>query len=236
MLGAPTLKLRGDYLAIVTLGFGEIVRLVFRNLGDITIALPAFLGGAVIIGPNANLTGGNVGINPIDPPTIPIPGPWGASDRVLEPERDRVLVPRPRTPGASRSSSAAACATRSWAGHGWPSARTRPRPPRWASTRSRPSCSRSRWARASRASPARSPVPTRPAIFAETFSFNVSILVVDHHHPWWDRVAPRRGHRRLRLLYVDRTLLPWLGDNIVNDPMQQSRGLDRHRSSWPTSS
>jgi len=77
LLGAPTLRLRGDYLAIVTLGFGEIVRIVFRNLGDITIALPGFLGGAVLIGPNANLSGGNVGINPIDPPTIPIPGPWG---------------------------------------------------------------------------------------------------------------------------------------------------------------
>jgi branched-chain amino acid transport system permease protein len=79
MLGAPTLKLRGDYLAIVTLGFGEIVRIVFRNLGDFTLALPAFLGGAMLIGPHANLTGGNVGINPIDPPTIPIPGPWGNS-------------------------------------------------------------------------------------------------------------------------------------------------------------
>jgi branched-chain amino acid transport system permease protein len=77
LLGAPTLKLRGDYLAIVTLGFGEIVRIVFRNLGDFTLILPAFLGGAIIVGPNANLTGGNVGINPIDPPTIPIPGPWG---------------------------------------------------------------------------------------------------------------------------------------------------------------
>ena len=32
MLGAPTLRLRGDYLAIVTLGFGEIVPTVFRNL------------------------------------------------------------------------------------------------------------------------------------------------------------------------------------------------------------
>jgi ABC-type branched-subunit amino acid transport system permease subunit len=32
MLGAPTLRLRGDYLAIVTLGFGEIVPIVFRNL------------------------------------------------------------------------------------------------------------------------------------------------------------------------------------------------------------
>jgi branched-chain amino acid transport system permease protein len=77
LLGAPTLKLRGDYLAIVTLGFGEIVRIVFRNLGDFTLALPGFLGGQIIIGPNANITGGNVGINPIDPPTIPIPGPWG---------------------------------------------------------------------------------------------------------------------------------------------------------------
>src|SRR2546428_4200665 len=33
LLGAPTLRLRGDYLAIVTLGFGEIVPRVFRNGG-----------------------------------------------------------------------------------------------------------------------------------------------------------------------------------------------------------
>ena len=32
LLGAPTLKLRGDYLAIVTLGFGEIVRIFLNNL------------------------------------------------------------------------------------------------------------------------------------------------------------------------------------------------------------
>jgi branched-chain amino acid transport system permease protein len=36
LLGAPTLRLRGDYLAIVTLGFGEIVPIVFRNLRGIT--------------------------------------------------------------------------------------------------------------------------------------------------------------------------------------------------------
>jgi branched-chain amino acid transport system permease protein len=36
ILGTPTLRLRGDYLAIVTLGFGEIVRIVARNLRDIT--------------------------------------------------------------------------------------------------------------------------------------------------------------------------------------------------------
>lgn len=36
ILGSPTLRLRGDYLAIVTLGFGEIVRLLADNLGEIT--------------------------------------------------------------------------------------------------------------------------------------------------------------------------------------------------------
>lgn len=37
LLGFPVLRLRGDYLAIVTLGFGEIVRLMLLNLGDITL-------------------------------------------------------------------------------------------------------------------------------------------------------------------------------------------------------
>jgi branched-chain amino acid transport system permease protein len=36
ILGAPTLRLRGDYLAIVTLGFGEIIRITARNLDPIT--------------------------------------------------------------------------------------------------------------------------------------------------------------------------------------------------------
>jgi ABC-type branched-subunit amino acid transport system permease subunit len=36
LLGAPTLRLRGDYLAIVTLGFGEIVPIVFRNASQYT--------------------------------------------------------------------------------------------------------------------------------------------------------------------------------------------------------
>ena len=35
VLGAPTLRLRGDYLAIVTLGFGEIIRLAARNTDEI---------------------------------------------------------------------------------------------------------------------------------------------------------------------------------------------------------
>lgn len=51
LLGAPTLRLRGDYLAVVTLGFGEIVRLLIVNLGqpvDIT-------NGAKGIGPNDSI-------------------------------------------------------------------------------------------------------------------------------------------------------------------------------------
>jgi len=50
ILGAPTLRLRGDYLAIVTLGFGEIVRIFMNNLSS-----------------PVNLTNGPKGINRIDP-------------------------------------------------------------------------------------------------------------------------------------------------------------------------
>jgi branched-chain amino acid transport system permease protein len=49
-LGAPTLKLRGDYLAIVTLGFGEIVRIFLNNLSE-----------------PFNLTNGPKGLTTIDP-------------------------------------------------------------------------------------------------------------------------------------------------------------------------
>jgi len=50
LLGEPTLKLRGDYLAIVTLGFGEIVRIFFNNLSR-----------------PINITNGPQGISRIDP-------------------------------------------------------------------------------------------------------------------------------------------------------------------------
>ena len=53
VLGAPTLKLRGDYLAIVTLGFGEIVRIFLVNLSR-----------------PVNLTNGPQGIAGIDPFSI----------------------------------------------------------------------------------------------------------------------------------------------------------------------
>jgi branched-chain amino acid transport system permease protein len=50
LLGAPTLKLRGDYLAIVTLGFGEIIRVFLNNLDQ-----------------PVNITNGPKGLNQIDP-------------------------------------------------------------------------------------------------------------------------------------------------------------------------
>ncbi|MER3417852.1 MAG: hypothetical protein C4343_01780, partial [Chloroflexota bacterium] len=73
LLGAPTLRLRGDYLAIVTLGFGEIVPQLVRNLDKVNVNIL----GIQVIGPDFNLTGGPLGINPIDAPALPIPGPWG---------------------------------------------------------------------------------------------------------------------------------------------------------------
>ena len=53
LLGAPVLKLRGDYLAIVTLGFGEIIRIFLNNLNA-----------------PLNITNGPQGINLIDPVRI----------------------------------------------------------------------------------------------------------------------------------------------------------------------
>uniref|UniRef100_UPI00333F1501 ABC transporter permease subunit n=1 Tax=Castellaniella defragrans TaxID=75697 RepID=UPI00333F1501 len=65
MLGAPTLKLRGDYLAIVTLGFGEIVRIFMNNL-DAPI----------------NITNGPQGINRVDP--FSVAGfSFGRSEQIL---------------------------------------------------------------------------------------------------------------------------------------------------------
>jgi len=50
LLGTPTLKLRGDYLAIVTLGFGEIIRIFLNNLSQ-----------------PVNITNGAQGVYMIDP-------------------------------------------------------------------------------------------------------------------------------------------------------------------------
>ena len=55
LLGIPVLRLRGDYLAIVTLGFGEIIRLILENWGEFSfgpsgianIPRPSFFGVAI---------------------------------------------------------------------------------------------------------------------------------------------------------------------------------------------
>jgi branched-chain amino acid transport system permease protein len=60
LIGLPTLRLRGDYLAIVTLGFGEILPQIARN-------------GDNFFGTGFNLTNGPNGITPIDAPG------WGAT-------------------------------------------------------------------------------------------------------------------------------------------------------------
>lgn len=56
ILGLPVLRLRGDYLAIVTLGFGEVIRVLANNLDK-----------------PLNLTNGPQGITPIQRPTLPPP-------------------------------------------------------------------------------------------------------------------------------------------------------------------
>ena len=87
MLGAPTLKLRGDYLAIVTLGFGEIVRIFLNNLSQ-----------------PVNITRGPQGIAGIDP--VRIGGlDFSRSDSllgVIVERADEVLLPAARADAGDR--------------------------------------------------------------------------------------------------------------------------------------
>jgi branched-chain amino acid transport system permease protein len=71
LLGAPTLKLRGDYLAIVTLGFGEIIRVFMNNLDN-----------------PVNITNGPKGIDRIDPLSVfgvSLGEPWHVMGYTLPP-------------------------------------------------------------------------------------------------------------------------------------------------------
>lgn len=92
ILGTPTLRLRGDYLAIVTLGFGQIVPVLFRNLTEVRIEEPISKIFAIIAGKPEmticligcerplNLTGGEAGINPIGRPYLPIIGTFNSTN------------------------------------------------------------------------------------------------------------------------------------------------------------
>ena len=59
VIGLPTLRLRGDYIAIVTLAFGEIIRVVALN------------GNEISFGGSYTLTGGAQGITPVDKIDLP---------------------------------------------------------------------------------------------------------------------------------------------------------------------
>lgn len=71
IIGSPTLRLRGDYLAIVTLAFGEIVPRAIRELWDIRLKVP--FTEFYLIGSEAqgfNLTNGPQGMNPVGRPSL----------------------------------------------------------------------------------------------------------------------------------------------------------------------
>jgi branched-chain amino acid transport system permease protein len=120
LIGLPTLRLRGDYLAIVTLGFGEIIPQFVRN-GD-------HVGGF-------NLTNGSFGLTGIDG--------LGFGTGCTAPCRSCRAISsswstRPGTTGqpwrcsGSPSARRSCCATRASGAPGSRSARTRTPRPRWA--------------------------------------------------------------------------------------------------------
>ncbi len=65
MLGFPVLRLRGDYLAIVTLAFGEIIGTLVVN------------GSSIHLGGGQTLTAGSLGISALDLPYFPVIGKFG---------------------------------------------------------------------------------------------------------------------------------------------------------------
>jgi branched-chain amino acid transport system permease protein len=68
LIGLPTLRLRGDYIAIVTLAFGEIIRVFAVNGDDLHIAS------------GATLTAGRQGITPVDQVKLPFLDPFTQLD------------------------------------------------------------------------------------------------------------------------------------------------------------
>ena len=67
LIGLPTLRLRGDYIAVVTLAFGEIIGQIAFNGQEIHV-----FGGTLTAGPN--------GITPVDRIDLPLAGRFGALD------------------------------------------------------------------------------------------------------------------------------------------------------------
>src|SRR5918995_1292421 len=74
LIGLPTLRLRGDYIAIVTLAFGEIIGRIVINGDELHYKDVPLLGGPLedLFGKGANFSAGRQGITPID--KIDFPG------------------------------------------------------------------------------------------------------------------------------------------------------------------
>jgi branched-chain amino acid transport system permease protein len=74
LIGLPTLRLRGDYIAIVTLAFGEIIGRIAVNGDDIKLSGIPIVGGAFknAFGKEQTFTAGRQGITPVD--KIQLPG------------------------------------------------------------------------------------------------------------------------------------------------------------------
>ena len=135
LIGLPTLRLRGDYLAIVTLGFGEIIYDVARNSDN-------------FLGTGFNLTNGPNGITPLDSIGFGhhavAAGPAASCRRTTSSAATRAISAtrssRPTSSSGRRSycssspsSARCACSTRGSAAPGSRSARTRPPRRRWGS-------------------------------------------------------------------------------------------------------
>ena len=100
IIGLPTLRLRGDYIAIVTLAFGEIIGRIAVNGDEIKLSSVPLLGGPLenAFGKDQTFTAGRQGITPVDKIDIPFVGPV----HVAEPEAVVLGRARPRRGRAVR--------------------------------------------------------------------------------------------------------------------------------------
>ena len=98
LIGLPTLRLRGDYIAIVTLAFGEIIGRIVINGDQIHYKDVPILGGTLtdVFGKGAVFSGGREGIGPIDKIWLFVGDPFKALDL-------RPVVPRGARDGAARA-------------------------------------------------------------------------------------------------------------------------------------
>jgi branched-chain amino acid transport system permease protein len=73
IIGLPTLRLRGDYIAIVTLAFGEIIGRIAVNADEVKFSGVPIIGGALgnFFGDDQVLTAGRQGITPVDKIAFP---------------------------------------------------------------------------------------------------------------------------------------------------------------------